>query len=297
MVFVTMEQDEALNRTAQYQVQYTEEPSNEPPVCPYAAGNNENNSHPSSHPFSQAFDRELRRVITQRRRRTGAPDPGPNTRRFHYPLLDSDDDDDDDLMSTSFHTDHPHHRTSQHSRRSTTSANITRRPSMPSEFSSNHPDFQITTECSDDEEDLTNPGHSAFSRRPGRPPPYRIGSLPFETPDSDSETNPNEISLPDPHHSSTSSSSLLEAWEAHDRATQEAVRAVGGGQLLVPHARFFIEKQKSKCTIRFDPPVSGRFILLKMWSSHHEPGGNIDIQTVIARGFAGPRYFPSVELR
>ena len=42
--------------------------------------------------------------------------------------------------------------------------------------------------------------------------------------------------------------------------------------------------------------MSGRFILLKMWSSQHDSSGNIDIQSVIARGFAGPRYFPSVEL-
>jgi hypothetical protein len=34
-----------------------------------------------------------------------------------------------------------------------------------------------------------------------------------------------------------------------------------------------------------------------MWSSHHDPTSNIDIQSVLARGFAGPRYFPSVELR
>jgi len=66
---------------------------------------------------------------------------------------------------------------------------------------------------------------------------------------------------------------------------------------MAPHARFFIERDKSKCTVRFDPPVSGRFILLKMWSPHHSPSGNIDIQSVVARGFAGPRFFPAVSLR
>ena len=40
---------------------------------------------------------------------------------------------------------------------------------------------------------------------------------------------------------------------------------------------------------------SGRFILIKLWSPFS--GGNIDIQSVVAHGFAGPRFFPSIELR
>ncbi|CAN8097427.1 unnamed protein product [Discula destructiva] len=85
---------------------------------------------------------------------------------------------------------------------------------------------------------------------------------------------------------------LAEAAEASQLATQEAVQAVGG-KLLQPHAKFFIEKGKNRCTIKFDPPVTGRYILLKMY----HPSENIDIQGVYAKGFAGPRYFPSVELR
>lgn len=101
-----------------------------------------------------------------------------------------------------------------------------------------------------------------------------------------------------PPSGSGNDAALADAWEAHISATQDAVRAINKGYpLLAPHARFFIENKKSKCTIRFDPPVSGRFILLKMWSSHQDPTSNIDIQSVIATGFAGPRYFPSVELR
>lgn len=69
------------------------------------------------------------------------------------------------------------------------------------------------------------------------------------------------------------------------------------GELLVPHARFLMDGRKSTCTIRFDPPVSGRFILLKLWNSHTEPSCNIDIQSITAKGFAGPRFFPSIQLR
>lgn len=105
-------------------------------------------------------------------------------------------------------------------------------------------------------------------------------------------TGSNHAIMTNPH----AAPSLTEAWDAHASATQDAIRAVGGGTLLAPHARFHIEKKKSKCTIRFDPPVSGRFILLKMWSSHHDPGSNIDIQSVLAKGYAGPRYFPAVDM-
>ncbi|KAJ6127547.1 hypothetical protein N7523_003159, partial [Penicillium sp. IBT 18751x] len=64
-----------------------------------------------------------------------------------------------------------------------------------------------------------------------------------------------------------------------------------GAEVMKPHARFFIEREKSMVSIKFDPPPSGRFILIKLWSPRSD--GNIDIQSVIAHGYAGPRYFPS----
>ncbi|KAL5362740.1 hypothetical protein BJX96DRAFT_107060 [Aspergillus floccosus] len=67
------------------------------------------------------------------------------------------------------------------------------------------------------------------------------------------------------------------------------------GRVLKPHARFFIERSKSMVTLNFDPPPSGRYILVKLWSPHS--GGNIDIQSIIAHGFAGPRFFPAQGFR
>ena len=169
---------------------------------------------------------------------------------------------------------------------------------MPPEFSTDQFQVGVSTECSDEDEG------DADARRYRRPP-NRIGALPFESMESgdDDEFNSAGIDFEDftvgwgpPSQQEQASLSLSEAWEAHAQATQEAVRAVGG-EMLTPHARFLIEKRKSTCTIRFDPPVSGRYILLKMWNSHHDTNSNIDIQSVIARGFAGPRYFPSVQLR
>ncbi|KAI0377819.1 hypothetical protein F5Y04DRAFT_263336 [Hypomontagnella monticulosa] len=164
---------------------------------------------------------------------------------------------------------------------------------IPPEFNASPPPFRVTTECSDDESDDPIP-------RGDWRAPNRIGILPFESDSSDDDNNLNDYSFGEAYHRvrrrrNRSSIGLAEV-EAAQGPTPEAVRA-REGELMVPHARFFIERNKSKCTIKFDPPVSGRFILLKMWSPHRDPGSNIDIQAVIAKGFAGPRYFPAVDVR
>ncbi len=168
------------------------------------------------------------------------------------------------------------------------------RARIPPEFAVAPPPFRVTTECSDDESSdplVLDPG---FRRRT----PNLIGLLPFEN-DRAGEEEPGQLYDPifdNFRRTYQRSMSLTEAADMSQLATQEAVRAVGG-ELMAPHANFHIEKGKSKCTIRFDPPVSGRFILLKMWNPHNDPAANIDIQGVVAKGFAGPRYIPSVELR
>ncbi|KAF2823980.1 hypothetical protein CC86DRAFT_328051 [Ophiobolus disseminans] len=63
--------------------------------------------------------------------------------------------------------------------------------------------------------------------------------------------------------------------------------------LVPPHARFFIAKNKSKITIKFHPAISGRNVLLKLWSPTHD--GNIDIESVQFYGYSGPRYFPAMQ--
>ena len=247
MVFIAMDQDELLSRTAQYQIQY--------------AHRRRDPSYFTQNEAPESNERDSRHILSIRHH-----DDGTTSRRSGRTYVYRPADEDEELY---------------------------RLAQMPDEFYANQPDFRITTECSDAEDEPEGP--RGFRRTPNR-----IGSLPFETPDSDSdEHNPfeSEELLDDMRRNrDTTNLTLTEAWEAHANATQEAVRAVGG-ELLVPHARFFIEKKKSKCTIRFDPPVSGRFILLKIWSSHHDPTSNIDIQSVMARGFAGPRYFPSIEMR
>ncbi|GKZ66321.1 hypothetical protein AnigIFM50267_011487 [Aspergillus niger] len=75
----------------------------------------------------------------------------------------------------------------------------------------------------------------------------------------------------------------------------EGTRGSETPQLMKPHARFFIERNKSMVSIKFDPPPSGRYILVKLWSPHS--GKNIDIQSIIAYGYAGTRFFPALSFR
>lgn len=158
----------------------------------------------------------------------------------------------------------------------------------------------IATDCSDTEDSTHHP-------RIRRQPHDMIGVLPFETESSedgenvmgswenhryDDDDDDDDDTPPPNYQRRVQDMTLAEAAEASQLATQEAVQAVGG-ELLAPHAKFFIERGKNRCTIKFDPPVAGRYILLKMY----HPSENIDIQGVYVKGFAGPRFFPCVELR
>ncbi|KIX10051.1 uncharacterized protein Z518_01132 [Rhinocladiella mackenziei CBS 650.93] len=60
--------------------------------------------------------------------------------------------------------------------------------------------------------------------------------------------------------------------------------------VVIPHARFFISRSKSSTAIKFDPPVSGRYVLVKLWAQC--PNANIDIQAILPYGYGGPRFFP-----
>ncbi|QDS70075.1 hypothetical protein FKW77_004715 [Venturia effusa] len=70
-----------------------------------------------------------------------------------------------------------------------------------------------------------------------------------------------------------------------------------GRNVLRPSASFFMGEQRSRITIKFEPPVSGRFLMLKLFSPQLHHGKNIDIQYIQVNGFAGPRFFPKIEWR
>ncbi|KAH6622193.1 hypothetical protein C7974DRAFT_217672 [Boeremia exigua] len=73
------------------------------------------------------------------------------------------------------------------------------------------------------------------------------------------------------------------------------VEDVEKGSVLAPHARFFIKKNRSKITIKFEPAISGRNVLLKLWSPKDSEDGNIDIESVQFYGYSGPRFFQATE--
>ncbi|KAI9040260.1 uncharacterized protein KD926_008461 [Aspergillus affinis] len=64
---------------------------------------------------------------------------------------------------------------------------------------------------------------------------------------------------------------------------------------FMAHACFSIERTKNVVNIKFDPPPSGRYILVQLWCPHGDT--SIDIQNIAAYGFAGPRFFPAGTFR
>ncbi|KAK8139172.1 hypothetical protein PG984_002552 [Apiospora sp. TS-2023a] len=243
MVFISMNQDELLARTAQYQIQY---------MPPRSTSRRERESQPLA-PIISIRHNEDGTTMTRAQQRA---------RRLYNMGLDDEDND---------------YQVAQ----------------LPAEFTITPPPFRVDIDC-DDEDDADN----GLARPDWRTP--RIGSLPFESDSSDDGANLDDFGLIGnsdiyrrPRRARRSALVDLDA----STPSREISQQPESGVMMAPHARFFIERDKSRCTIKFDPPVSGRFILLKMWSPHRDPTSNIDIQAVVAKGFAGPRYFPNVELR
>ena len=58
-------------------------------------------------------------------------------------------------------------------------------------------------------------------------------------------------------------------------------------------ARFRIIRGKHKVAIKFSPPVSGRFLLVKLWAGQ----SNVDVQSLVAKGFGGQRFFPAQQVK
>ncbi|ETI23254.1 hypothetical protein G647_05053 [Cladophialophora carrionii CBS 160.54] len=131
----------------------------------------------------------------------------------------------------------------------------------------------------DHDQELSYLRRPVFGRTGSRAATIAIGALdPVRSPDDQSNaTTPFETpaSKPIPNRAESSSSAK--------------------GDVIVPHARFFISRSKSSTAIKFDPPVSGRYILVKLWAQC--PNANIDIQAILAHGYGGPRFFPALEMR
>lgn len=299
MVFVSMELDDLLNRTAQYQIQYLPSRSHRRGTVYFR---HEEDGLPriqrrSLRAYSYGADDDDEdggggdgRTAQIPPEFTASPPP------FHVTTVCSEDESDGE----------------DHSSNLPAARQPARQPARALPFESDSDDEEESIQIfggprqpwppvDEDELDYGTSAAAVLRRR------YRASRLHQSSvpPGSSNQTNNNDNNNSNNNNRSVSGTAnagrsnigmtLEEAQEASQIATQEAVRAVGG-ELMAPLAHFFIEKDKNKCTVRFDPPVSGRFILLKMWSTHQDPQKNIDIQAVVAKGFAGPRYCPAVEL-
>ncbi|KAF2142787.1 uncharacterized protein K452DRAFT_357872 [Aplosporella prunicola CBS 121167] len=165
------------------------------------------------------------------------------------------------------------------------------RPSMISPMAPAPPPFYVTQEEDDDssDSDQEQPSASIMADRLRRDSRWR-----GDTDDEDEDEARMNIFW-EPRSRAMAPGILRSARRSTPSKIEPEESAVADGDVLAPHARFFMQKSKSKITIRFDPPVSGKFILLKLWSP--SKNGNIDVQHVAAHGFAGPRYFPACEMR
>jgi hypothetical protein len=264
MVFIAMDEDDLLARTAKYQIQYKK-------LSRHSAGRSAvSDSFWSRNPRWRQYSHAARR---------GAA------------LLEITPMDEDDNVG--YHLEE-------------------REAQMPHEFTTTAlPPCRVSIECSEDEAEA----------RVDRPP--RIDALAFERePDMGHESDssdgigymptrnddPWDLELltsardfrsdRDRSRTSRESSTLSDTRGPYQTGTHHGIKAANGsgGALMAPHTKFHTEKGRPKCTIRFDPPISGRFILLKMWSPGGGENSNIDIQAVVAKGFAGPRYFPAVSM-
>ncbi|KAI2722688.1 hypothetical protein CBS147332_3617 [Penicillium roqueforti] len=159
--------------------------------------------------------------------------------------------------------------------------------------------FRITTEYDNNEDSGDDEESSAFLER--------TQADQMEDPLSSTDESPSDEEDSSRHQSRRQVQS--ERLSALSRVSEQRLRhspslvhphplaepAHPTAEVLKPHARFFIEREKSMVTIKFDPPPSGRFILIKLWSPRAH--GNIDIESIIAHGYAGPRFFPSLASR
>lgn len=257
MVFISMISDDLLARTAQYQIQYS----------PFR-------SEKRFRSLEEFRNYELQQFMSIR---LGEDIPFTTLRNRVRRIYDTGRQDEE-----------CDHRTAQ----------------IPQDFTpENAPPFSVTTECS--ESDGEDSSARSTSQRYARLGIHFASSDDSDSFEEDGTSHPwRENSMLQVNRNNRRRRSrqseaprniiLPSTTNSPFTPSQGLGKNVEGG-LMAPHARFFIERDKSKCTVKFDPPVSGRFILLKMWSPHHDVTGNIDIQSVVAIGFAGPRFFPAIK--
>ncbi|KAF2128294.1 hypothetical protein P153DRAFT_292698 [Dothidotthia symphoricarpi CBS 119687] len=268
LVFVSMSADHLLAGTSAYHLQYrTQSPLTSPtPSSP--ADDDDDNEQLS---LQEAINDPTLWQRIRRASASSAQHPATTTHTYSYPTNEHDpnDDNENDICDD------------------------TASPAPPP--------FTVTTATSDDsapstdDEDTDIPSAAIIADRLRRESRWRAES----DDDDDGDIIPRFGGL---RRAPALDYSSYGEW----RERREALRAAqlgspsriepGGGDagVIVPHARFFIKKNRHKITIRFQPAVSGRNVLLKLWSPMCD--GNIDIESVMFYGYSGPRFFPATRV-
>lgn len=297
LVFVSMSSTDLLSSTSGYQIEYgppssrtSPAPSSEPQLSLREALDDPLIWQSSQ--IQDAMEEQIERLRLRERRTQNEPNPRINHDHQRHETRTARLEDDEDSFAD--HCDYP---IEDYTHPAGVSA-----PTPPP--------FTISTETeeeSDSNEELPSPAIRADRLRRERQ--WR--------PESDEEDGEQPYNLPPlpPLRRSYNLTSLDDSFgERYRRASgrylgesyMEPIRAsrlrmpsriepkestADSDNLITPNARFFIAKNKNKITIKFHPAVSGKFILLKMWSPTQD--GNIDIESVQFHGYSGPRFFPS----
>ncbi|KAF2026083.1 hypothetical protein EK21DRAFT_75007 [Setomelanomma holmii] len=290
LIFVSMSAKDLLSSTSRYDLQYSSQPAKESPAPSSPADDEELSLREAIEDryiwqqFRQGAQEEMEQRIENLRLRT--------QRQGLEPWV---------------HPEHDHIQSQHQSRRDADnmSGDICDYPGIVRVLAPTPPPFTVTT-ASDEEESESEsneelPSAAIIADRLRRESRWRA-----ETDDENEEITPRFGGL---RRARALDYSTYDEWRERRqryaqplRATQlDAPSRIQPSEplpetegLIAPHARFFIARNKSKITIKFHPAISGRNVLLKLWSPTHD--GNIDIESVQCYGFSGPRYFPAIQL-
>ncbi|MCJ1260188.1 hypothetical protein MMC22_000047 [Lobaria immixta] len=283
LIFISMNSDDLIARTAQYQVQEASTPRAISPenlthsgrsTTPHVTSREPNENRP---PSRRTNDAAVRTV------------PPPISNTITYTNVHR-------ALSSSQSPPTPNAYPFSHLDLGEESSLPPRTITPPTPLS-----FAISTDCSDhssDEEEESSAATLADRlRRDHLPLPPSMDSSSDSTEDGDLSHWATPRARTATRHRRNRRQAIPSRIEVAAPSTAEEARNGTDGrppvEVLAPHARFFIEREKSMISIKFEPLVSGRFILLKLWSPAENQ--NIDIQSIVAHGFAGPRFFPAVQ--
>ena len=162
------------------------------------------------------------------------------------------------ISDQSFYSGSPHHR-----RLLSLEPNGTSSPPRRASFPPNPVSFTVTTDCDDHSEDEEEESSAAILadrlRRDHLQPPYETSSEDTEDGMLDHWVTGRAIALglnPSQRRSRRRANpSRIEIAEPQSDENQDEQDGEINADVLAPHARFFIDMQKSQVSIKFDPPV------------------------------------------